>query len=92
MNEIILVEFIASYPDDHELLLSKLRDMGKDFVTIEEIDEFEEDNDGGRNEWIRVSGMISSIYASVIKLQDPFLAERMRISYIPKELKDKYRR
>lgn len=92
MNEFVLVEFIASYPDDSDLLLSKLGALGKDFVTIKESDEFDEDEDGHRDEWLRVTGMISSMYASVIKLQDPFLAERMRISYIPSELKDKYRK
>ena len=91
MNEFVLVEFIAEYPDNSDLLISKLADLGPDFVIIKEDDEHEEDEFGARNEWLRVTGMISSLYASVIKLRDPFLAERMRISYIPDALKDKYR-
>lgn len=91
MNEYVLVEFIASYPDDSDLLFQKLGALGKDFVMINEADESDEDEDGHRDEWVRVTGMISSMYASVVKLQDPFLAERMRISYIPAALKDKYR-
>lgn len=31
-------------------------------------------------------------YATIIKMSDPFLAERMRISYISDELKDRYRK
>ena len=39
----------------------------------------------------RLSGKINSATATMIKLQDPFLAEHMRISYIPEDLKNKYR-
>lgn len=92
MNESVLIEFIAEYPDDSDLLLSKLKDLGIDFVLLREDDEHEEDEFGARNEWLRVTGMITSVYASVIKLRDPFLAERMRISYISDELKDRYRK
>jgi hypothetical protein len=91
VKEFVLVEFLASYPDESELLLSKLKNLrNEDFIPIREEDEFD-DNDGDRLEWIRVTGKISSMYASVIKLQDSFLAERMRISYIPEDLKNKYR-
>lgn len=88
MNEFVLVEFIAIYPFESDLLLSRLRNLRyEDFIIIKEDDESE----GERKEWLRVTAKINSTYATMIKLQDPFLAERMRISYIPTELKNKYR-
>lgn len=92
MNEYVLVEFIAGVPDEAKLLKEKLLALGEDFILIKLMNESEDDEDGNHNDWIRIQGKISSMYASVIKLQDPFLAERMRISYIPTELKEKYRR
>lgn len=92
MKEFVLVEFIAIYSDDSDILLKKLDELGKEFVMISEIDNFTEDEYGNRKEWIKATGMISSEYASLIKLTDSFLAERMRISYIEESLKDKYRK
>jgi len=92
MKEYVLVEFIAGQPHEANLLRQRLLNLGDDFVLIKTSDESETDEDGNYAEWERVQGKISSMYASVIKLQDPFLAERMRISYIPDDLKDKYRR
>lgn len=92
MKEYVLVEFIAGEPIEATTLRAKLLALGEDFQLIKADDEYEDDGDGNYHSWTRVSGKISSIYASVIKLQDPFLAERMRISYIPDDLKDKYRR
>ena len=92
MNEYVLVEFIAGIPDEEALLDAIIEDMGPDFVYLNKVYESENDEDGNYNDWVRVQGKISSEYASLIKLKEPFLAERMRISYIPKDLKDKYRR
>lgn len=92
MNEYVLIEFIAEQPTEARLLLEKLLALGEDFKLIGTSDENEEDEDGNYSSWVRVSGKISSAYASVIKLQDPFLAERMRISYIPDNLKNMYRK
>jgi len=39
-----------------------------------------------------ISVKIDPLFATVLKLQSAFLAERMRISYISDELKDKYRK
>jgi len=89
MKEYVLVEFLASFGEGG-ILQAKLGALGDDFVMIKDDYEYDVEDDSGLN-WIRVSGKISSMYASVIKLQDPFLAERMRISYIPEDLKDKYR-
>jgi hypothetical protein len=92
MNEYVLVEFIAERHSDSAVLLGKLNGLGEDFILIRDEVEREADEDGLYQEWIRVTGKISSAYASVIKLRDPFLADRMRISYIPDDLKNKYRR
>ncbi len=91
MNEYVLVEFLSS-SEDRSRLIGKLRALGEDFQFINDDTEFELDDDGASQSWYRISGRISSMYASVIKLRDPFLSERMRISYIPEDLKDKYRK
>lgn len=92
MNELILVDFIATYPDDSAILFDKIYKMGKNVVVISENDEFEEDEDFDRKEWIRITVNINSTYASFIKLSDKFLADRMHVYYIPSAMKDKYRK
>jgi len=92
MKEYVLVEFLA-VEEDRNTLIKKLHDLGEDFQFTKDDFEFETDDAGlSHSNWYRISGRISSMYASVIKLQDSFLAERMRISYIPDELKEKYRK
>lgn len=44
------------------------------------------------DEYFVVSGMITSEYASVLKMGNKFVAERMQFFYIDDSLKDKYRR
>jgi hypothetical protein len=39
-----------------------------------------------------ISGKITPEYAAIIRLSDSFLSERMNISYISGELKNKYRK
>ena len=92
MKEFLLVEFLFTY---REVVseLRKLNDLGADFEHIEYNYEWEEDSDRVSDDsYIRISGKINSEVASLIKLQNPNLAGKMRISYIPEELKDKYRR
>jgi hypothetical protein len=91
MKDFVLVEFIFTL-DEYPRELGKLIALGKDFKLIKCDDEYEEDDDGLHWDYKRVSGKINSMTASVIKLQDPALAGKMRISYIPDELKDKFRR
>lgn len=92
MNEFVLVEFLARYPDDFYQVLIKLEKLGSDFEIVTHGLDMDEDEDGEHSEWGRVSGRINSQAASIIKMQDSFLAERMRISYISDELKDRYRK
>jgi len=91
MNEFALVEFLFTI-NEYPAELGKLIALDKDFKLIQCEDEFDEDEDGIRFEYKRVSGKINTMTASVIKLQNPALAGKMRLSYISNELKDKYRR
>jgi hypothetical protein len=87
MKEYVLVEFLFTAQKAPTELI-KLNELGDDFILIK-------CNDYGIEGWprfTRVSGKINSQTASLIKLQNPALAGKMRISYIPEELKDKYRR
>lgn len=90
MKEYVLAEFLFTL-DEYPLELGKLMGLGDDFKLIKCDDEFDEDDDGLRFDYKRVSGKINTMTASVIKLQNPALAGKMRISYISEELKDKYR-
>lgn len=91
MNEYVLVEFLA-VGDDRQIIKDKLMALSYDFIPIKYDDEYDIDYDVGEIiSYARYSGKISAEYASIIKMQDPFLSERMRISYIPDELKNYYR-
>jgi erythromycin esterase-like protein len=81
MKEFILVEFIATH-NDREELIKKVSTLGDDFQQINQV----------YSSAITIYGKISSEYASIIKIQDQFLSERMHISYIPDDMKDKYRK
>ena len=92
MNEYVFVEFLAGKHDESARLCNELTQLGSEFVLINILHENEQDEDGNFAEWLRIEGKMNSQYASVLKLQNVFLAERMRVSYIPEELKNKYRR
>lgn len=87
MKEFVLVEFLISDNEEYKLLET----LGDDFVLLTVKDEWERDDDFS-DTYKRVTGKINSMTASMIKLQTPRLADRMRISYISDELKNKYRR
>lgn len=90
MKDIVLVEFYVE-GNDVQTLCDKLYALGPDIEIIKSSLEYE-DEDGIYSEaGFRISAKASSAFLTVVKLQDPYLAERMRISYIPEELKDKYR-
>lgn len=85
MNEFILVEFISD-ENDAGLLISKIDQLDKEefqkMVTLTNLG----------SSGCRIYGKINSTYATIIKLQDPYFTNHMRVSYISDELKDKYRR
>lgn len=91
MNEIICVQFMCN-PDElirmHDSLL-KLEIEGN-FVPIERSASISPPlfKDGA----FSVTGSIDATFATMLRLRDPFLADRMHVSYIDDNLKDKYRR
>jgi hypothetical protein len=90
MKEYVLCEFLVPMEDSE--MVTKLQNLGNDFIVTGTSIEYDLDNDMGEQEhWYRITGKIYSEFATVIKLQHADLAERMRISYIPESLKDKYR-
>lgn len=91
MKEYILIEFIFLI-DEILVWDEKLKNLGDDFINLGNEFQFSDDAGGSRKTYVRVTGKINSLYASIIKLQDPYLAEHMKISYIPDEIKDRYRR
>ena len=91
MKEFIHVEFLFK-GDEFSTWVQKIRALGEDFVQYANHNEFETDEDGVTERYVRLSGRMESALATVIKLQDPYLAERMRVSYISDSLKDKYRK
>jgi pyridoxal/pyridoxine/pyridoxamine kinase len=84
MNEYVLVEFIVD-DTDRGLLIEKLREIDYELISS---------GFSGMpaDWWYKIVAKIKSTDATAIKLQDPFLADRMRISYISSELKDRYRK
>lgn len=91
MKDFAFVECLFTL-DEYREELCKLTELGDDFRLINCSPEYEEGEAGLRFDYMRVSGKINTMVASLIKLQNPTLAGKMRISYISEELKDKYRR
>jgi len=95
VKEYVLAQFMAE-GEDIQTLMDKLKELGDDYLPITTVTVTDSDSnfDFGFNfgDSISIDGKISSAYATLIKLRDPFLAERMQISYIPEDLKNKYRK
>lgn len=81
MNDSILVEFVYN---EHEFLdvMTRLSAFTNDTISISNI---------STTDHILTCRMASET-STIIKLSDSFLSDRMRVSYIPSELKDKYRK
>jgi hypothetical protein len=91
MNEFVFVEFLF---DTNSAMqgASEVIALGEDFILIKSEIEWEDDTQSGHSQgYQRIRGKINSATATAIKLGNPFLSDRMRISYISNELKDKYR-
>jgi hypothetical protein len=91
MKEFVLVTFIAK-SEEREIVKEKLAALGEDFIPIKMDDSYDQWPDGEYITHAQYSGRINSAYATVIALSDPYLSDRMRISYISDDLKDRYRR
>lgn len=81
MGEFALVEFIALVGTDYITLIEKLKSLNINFKIVDSVS----------TSHGQVFCGLETEYATMIKLTDAFLAERMRISYIPETLKNKYR-
>lgn len=87
MNEFVLAQFV--FPRDGLIDGYKLLgELGDDFVLIGSAIDIE----AYPSSTLIVSGKLSASMATVIKLGNSALSDAMRVSYIPDELKDKYRR
>jgi hypothetical protein len=91
MKEYIHVEFLF-IGDEFSIWFDKIQALGEDFVKYTHHHEIDTDEDGFTERYVRFVGKMESELAAVIKLQDPYLAQHMRVSYIPDTLKDKYRK
>lgn len=89
MKEYVLCEFLIE--EFGIELIEVLTTLEPDFIVIDIWNEHEIDEDGNVTEWRRITGKIHTEFATVLKLKHSILADRMRISYIPEELKNKYR-
>ena len=89
MNEYIYVEFLFDMPDS-QIGSIELRKLGSEFQLLQTSDEF--DHGHAFHTGQKYCGKISAEAATIIKLSNPFLAERMHISYITDNLKNKYRK
>lgn len=89
MNEFIFVEFL--FPADSAMQLAgEVIALGTDFVLNKTEIEWETD-DGENKGYQHITGKINSETATAIMLGNGILSKHMRVSYIPGELKDKYR-
>lgn len=82
MKESILVEFIAPLKERQKLIETVIS-AAPNFIKENGVTDI--------NNFVVISGKMNSEEASVLKLQNAFLADRMKIYYIPDELKNKYR-
>ncbi len=85
MKEFVFVEFIFAHNETSDSL-KLIKELGDDFVLTSDYT-FRCDTGIYRT----LSGKINSTAATALKLGNSFLANRMRISYISDDLKDKYR-
>jgi len=92
MKEFVYVEFLIE-PSRREEVEKILLQFGDDFIRTKHELEYDIDNMGyAMDVFYRIGGSINSSIASILKLQNAYLADRMVISYISDELKNKYRK
>lgn len=84
MKEFVAIKFVST-PAEYQQLVDLVMELNTDEFIISL--EWNSLAGFGRE----IVGKITSEYASVVKLRYKFLADRMHISYIDEDLKDKYR-
>jgi hypothetical protein len=90
MNEFIYVEFLLPAADAMQLA-SEVISLGDDFVLTKSELEWES-AEGTTQGYQHITGKIRAEAATALMLGNALLAKHMRVSYIPNELKDKYRK
>lgn len=91
MNEYVYAEFLFE-ADVVMQGAGEIIALGEDFVLIKSDLEWDMETGGLNQGYQRICGKISATAATAIKLGNKFLSDRMRVSYIADDLKDKYRR
>lgn len=86
MNNYIYVEFVANSLVDLGILKHKLKNF-----PIGEFRLIKQFNPTYLPSLTVISGNIKSDYVTFLTIQDPFLSERMKVSYISESIKDRYR-
>jgi hypothetical protein len=87
MNEFVLVEFIfedeyASEGAERVIALAGDFELSNSYIRYDTHD---------YKDYHIINGRLNAMTASALKLQDKFLSDRMYVSYISDELKDRYR-
>jgi len=86
MKNYIFIEFVFSRLEANQVY-AEIKELGNDFVIGDRVVK----SGYCIDDHCVISGAINSATATMLKLSNPFLANRMNISYISDELKDKYR-
>lgn len=92
MNETVYVEFFIE-ASRQQKGKDEIAALGTDFVCEYDDIEFSIDVNGYTSgAYVKFGGKMDSMTASMLKLRSEFLAERMVVSYISEDLKNKYRK
>jgi hypothetical protein len=86
MREKVFVQFIFE-PVYSQSAPMWLAELGSDFKVIHSSNHYK-----NYETHFIIEGIIDSVAATALKLSNPFLGERMRMSTISNELKNKYRK
>lgn len=88
MKEFVFVQFLIE-PDKVRECMSTLTQLGDDFQLTNKDEEYGAIPYG--SVLVMIEGKISSESATLLKLSNQYLTDRMRISTISEELKNRYR-
>lgn len=83
MKDYVLANFCTAI-EHQEILDYELAELGEDFIELRRTDTY----DG----FVVVEGKLNSCSASVIRLGNSFLSDKMHVSTISEDLKQLYRR
>lgn len=81
MNTFLYVEFIAD-SENQTRLENEITAIGDDFILLSV-------NHGAA--FCKINGQIHAESAAILALSNRFMSERMKVSYLSSDVKDKYR-